>query len=199
MPDMRPEDPTPEQLSQAYKELDEAHRAVKAKQGDAAGTETGKTPPPDSTKPGSSRGAAPPQKLVLIGASLLLIGFFVPWYHINLQTEVDRVVPGFPTHFLSNAPTISISGAHLQYGLGWLVLVLGLAAAVLPYFAGNPQEQTRQRAVLACLGAGALILFYLMAQDLRHISSGIILAAVGYGFELAGALQCGRISGRAAD
>jgi hypothetical protein len=198
MPDMRPEDLTPEQLSQAYKELDETHRALKAKHGEAGCAETEKTPPAVSMKPGASKGAvASPQKLALIGALLLVLGFFVPWYHINLKAEVDRAVPGFPSHFLSDAPTITISAAHIQYGLGWLVLVLGLAAAALPYFTGNPQEQTRPRAVLACLGAGAAILFYLMAEDLRHVSSGIILAAVGYGFQLAGALQSG--SGRTAD
>jgi hypothetical protein len=151
-------------------------------------------------EPGASKGAATsPQKLALIGALLLVIGFFVPWYHINLKAEVDLAIPGFPSHFLSDAPTLTISGAHIQHGLGWLVLVLGLAAAALPYFAGNVQEQTRPRAVLACLGAGAAILFYLLAEDLRHVSSGIILAAVGYGFLLAGALQSGGGSGHAAD
>jgi hypothetical protein len=200
MPDHRPEDLTPEQLSQAGKELDEAHRALQAKQGELASTETDKTPPPLSAKPGpSSKGAAAqPQKLALIGALLVLIGFFVPWYSISFKAEVDRAVPGFPTHFLSDAPTMSISGGHIQHGLGWLVLILGVVA-VLPYFAGNLPEQTRQRAILACLAAGAVILFYLLARDLRHVSIGIGLAVVGYGLQLAGALQSGRLSGHAAD
>jgi hypothetical protein len=150
-------------------------------------------------KPSPSKGAAaPPQKLALIGTLLLLIGFFLPWYSINLKAEVDRTVPGFPTHFLSDAPTLSISGGHIQHGLGWLVLILGVAAA-LPYLVGNPHEQTLRRAILACLVAGALVLFYVLARDLRHVSIGIVLAVVGYGLQLAGALQSGRLNGPAAD
>jgi hypothetical protein len=201
MPDIRPEDLTPEQWSQADKEPDEAHRALKAKQGEVAASGTDKTPPPLSAKPEPAKGAAAaaPQKLALIGALLLLIGFFLPWYSINLKAEVDRTVPGFPTHFLSDAPTLSISGGDIQHGLGWLLLLLGAAAAALPYLAGNLEEQTRQRAILACLGAGTVILFYVMTRDLRHVSIGIVLAVAGYGLQWAWALQSGRWSGHAAD
>jgi hypothetical protein len=149
--------------------------------------------------------AAPARKLALIGAVLLLIGFFLPWFSINAQAEASRLAEGLPIpptwtqHFISNGMTlgtIRIAGGDIQHGLGWLVLILGVAAAALPYLAGNLQEQTRQRAVLAGLGVGAVILLYLMSENLRFVSIGIFLAVIGYGLQLAGALREGRLSGQ---
>jgi uncharacterized membrane protein len=157
----------------------------------------------------SKSAAAPPQKLALIGALLLLIGFFLPWFIINPQTELERAAqklpidPGWTQHFpwgmsLTTDP-IRFVGGDIQHGLGWLILFLGMAAAALPYIAGNLDAQTRQRAILAGLGVGAVMLLYLMTKNLRFVSVGILLAAVGYGLQLACALQSGRFSSHAAN
>jgi hypothetical protein len=155
-----------------------------------------------SEKPRASRdGAAPPQKLALIGALVLLIGFFLPWFSINPQAEVNRLAKGLPIDLnwmqhspfghLSNMVTTTMSGGDIDHGLGWAVLLVGMAAAALPYFT-SLNEQTRQRATLAGLGVGAIILLYLVTQNLRFVSVGILMAVIGYGLQLAGALQGGR-------
>jgi hypothetical protein len=153
-----------------------------------------------SEKPRTSKAvAAPSQKLAVVGVLLLLIGFFLPWFSLNPQSEIHRMVQGLPNdpnwaqHFppgmLPTTDTIRIAGGDIQHGLGWLVLALGVAAAALPYFAGNLDEQTRHRTILASLCAGAVILIYLMTQNLRFVSIGIFLAVIGYGLQLAGALR----------
>jgi hypothetical protein len=45
------------------------------------------------------------------------------------------------------------------------------------------------------LGAGAIILLYLVTQNLRFVSIGIFLAVIGYGLQLAGALQIKKAEG----
>jgi hypothetical protein len=156
-----------------------------------------------SEKPRAAKDAgAPPRMLALIGALVLLIGFFLPWFRINPQVEVNRLAQGFhidpnwlqhsPLGHLNNMVTTTLSGGDIDHGLGWLVLFLGVAAAALPYLAANLPEQTRQRATLAGLGAGAIILLYLVTQNLRFVSVGILMAVIGYGLQLAGALQGGR-------
>jgi hypothetical protein len=115
--------------------------------------------------------------------------------------ELSRVAQGLPippdwTRFLNNTmnlETVRISGGDVQHGLGWLVLLLGLAAAALPYLAADLNEQTRHRATLAGLGAGAIILLYLVTENLRYVNTGIFLALIGYGFQLAGALRSARL------
>jgi len=152
------------------------------------------------------------QKLVLIGALLLLVGFFLPWFTINPQTELERMAKNLPIdpewtqHFpwgvnpvSPSANTIRFFGGDVEHGLGWLVLLLGVTAAVLPYFAGNLPEQTLQRAILGGLGVGAIVLLYVMTRNLRFVSIGILLAVVGYGLQLACALQSGRLNSRVAN
>jgi hypothetical protein len=153
--------------------------------------------------------ATPPQKLALIGALLLLIGFFLPWITINPQTELERAAqrlpidPSWTQHFpwgaLPTTDAIRYVGGDIPHGLGWLILFLGVAAAALPYLAGNLPEPTRQRATLGGLGVGAVILLYLMTNNLRFVSIGILLAMAGYGLQLACALQSGRFSSHAVD
>jgi hypothetical protein len=153
-----------------------------------------------SEKPRTAKAAAgPPPKLALIGVLLLLIGFFMPWFNINPQAEMSRMVGGFPTGTMSYTNAIKIAGGDIQHGLGWLILFLGVAAAAMPYLLGSLLEQTRQRATLALLGAGAFILLYLVTQNLRFVSIGIVLAVLGYGLQLAGALREGHFTGHGAD
>jgi len=78
-------------------------------------------------------------------------------------------------------------------------LLLGVAAAAFPYLAGNLEEQTRQRAIVAGLGIGAIILLYLVTENLRFVSYGILLAVIGYGLQLACALQSVRLNSHTAN
>jgi hypothetical protein len=163
-----------------------------------------------SEKPRVSKpAAAPPQKLALIGALLLLIGFFLPWFSISPGAELQRAAArmGLPFDLgsaqmgvnLTSAGTVRVAGGDIQHGLGWLILFLGLAAAALPYFAVGLPVQTRQRATLGGLSIGAIVLLYLLTQNMRFVSIGILLAMIGYGLQFAGALQKEHFSGQMAE
>jgi hypothetical protein len=148
---------------------------------------------------------SPKRKLVLAGLAILLIGFFLPWFSYNPGQEASRVMgemqanmnrmvpanPGFNAPFASGLKTasVSISGGDIRYGLGWLVLLLGIAAAALPYIAGNLHARDQFKATMAGLAIGAVILIYLLTQNMRFVSVGILLAMVGYVLQFLGTVE----------
>jgi len=155
------------------------------------------TPPP---KPAGD--INPQRKIVLLGAALLLVGFFLPWFSLNpgdevnalftqFQQSVSRQMPvneSIPTFHLTSQ-TIQVKAGDLDHGLGWWILSLGITAAVLPFFATNLNVQQQKKVMLACLGAGAIILLYLFTNNFKIASVGIILGLAGYTLEFIGALQ----------
>lgn len=151
------------------------------------------------------------QRLALLGAGLVLVGFFLPWFSINLGKEVEQVMQGlqgalsnFPgIHLPQNipglggfpagsgnapvrlsTPTIQIRGGDVDHGLGWLVLVLGLGTAVLPIAAKQLEPSLRRTISLVALGACAIILLYLIVDNFRIINAGAPIALVGIVIEL---------------
>jgi len=157
----------------------------------------GVTPPPKTAQE-----INPQRKIVLLGAALLLVGFFLPWFSVNpgdelnafftqFQQSVSRQMPingSIPT-FQLNSQTIQVKGGDLDHGLGWWILSLGITAAVLPFFATNLTAQQQKKVMLACLGAGAIILLYLFTNNFKFTSVGLVLGLAGYALELIGAVQ----------
>ena len=150
----------------------------------------------------TSRGSAvvtPPSKLALIGTALLFVGFFLPWFNVNPQAEAAGAFQNLAFgQALSNVindnlnlQSVHISGSEVQHGLGWLVLLLGLGVAALPYLPLNITEHARQRTILAGLLGGTIILVYLLTQNLRFVSFGLLLVLLGYGLQLAATLHRG--------
>jgi hypothetical protein len=152
-----------------------------------------------SEKPLAAAVPTAPSKLALIGTALLFIGFFLPWFSVNPQAEATRLAQSLPMgrEFATlvnnnlNLQSVHISGSEVQHGLGWLVLLLGLSVAALPYLPLNLSEGMRQRATLVGLLAGAVILVYLLTENLRFVSFGLLLVLLGYGLQLAATLHRG--------
>lgn len=156
---------------------------------------------PEPAKP--APGINPARKMVLLGAVLLLVGFFLPWFDIRLGEEMNEIssqtqqsinqqMPPnitFPFNIMRSDSRISLSGGDIAHGLGWWILLLGIVAAVLPFFATNLDKQTQKKVMLACLGIGAVILIYLFTNNLKFASIGIIFGLAGYVLELIGTLQ----------
>ena len=152
---------------------------------------------------------APHRKMVWVGAALLIVGFFFPWFVIktgdaqeamNNMNNMMRQMPGIQgmpmpniSGMLPQGMTISVAAGDIAHGLGWCVLLLGIAAAVLPFVAANLDSQTCQKISLIVLGAGAIILIYLLTQDIRFASIGILLALAGYALEFAGVVKARRL------
>jgi hypothetical protein len=141
--------------------------------------------------------AASHRKTVLIGAALLLVGFFLPWFAVNMgdvNRELMSHIPfigGSPlvTQGMASGPTIHITGGDIGHGLGWFVLLFGVVAAVLPYLAANLDSETTQKVSLIALGLGAIILLYIATQNIRIASIGLLLVFAGYVLEILGVIK----------
>jgi len=151
----------------------------------------------------SARGSASrPQirAVAIIGGALVLVGFFLPWFVINLNQAMQNIggqignkfqSQGFP---FGNAAqnlmgsigaslpqvTVTVTGGDVPHGLGWAILLLGVAVALLPLLAAQIQADIQQRIELLALAIGACLLIYLAADDWRYINIGFILVAAGY-------------------
>lgn len=155
-----------------------------------------------STPPSAPKSAAkinPQRKLVLVGAAVLLAGFFLPWFSINPHTmmnAMDAVVQSMGGMIPANVMplhlddgTVQIHAGDLAHGLGWWILALGITAAVLPFFATTLESSVQKKIILAALGIGAILLIYLLSDTLRYVSLGILLALAGYVLEAVGTLK----------
>jgi hypothetical protein len=140
---------------------------------------------------------APHRRIVWIGAALLLVGFFFPWLVINTQTAMNNMMRQMPlTQGVPNfggGMTVYVAGGDIPHGLGWCVLLFGIVAAALPFVAANLDSQTCQKACLIALGAGAIILVYLLTQNFRFVSIGLVLGLAGYVLEFVGVLQARKL------
>ena len=147
---------------------------------------------------------SPARKLVLVGAALLLVGFFLPWFRVNLgqvmneaagqvQQMMGGLMPGngMPQLNLpqSNGLVQVVQAGNIPHGLGWWILALGIGAAVLPFFATNLKAQLQKKVILAALAVGAFLLVYLLSDALRYVSIGVVLALAGYALEFVGTLK----------
>jgi len=153
---------------------------------------------------------APHRKMVWFGAALLLVGFFLPWFVIKagiFQKELDSLIGQFPmvpmiqgtpspdairTEAMFGAP-IYVAGGDVSHGLGWCVLLLGLLAAALPFVAANLDSQTCQKVSLIALSIGAIILLYLVTEEIRFAGEGLALGLAGYALEFVGVLKARRL------
>ena len=152
------------------------------------------------------------QRLLLIGAALVALGFFLPWIVINPGAEAGRMMSQFdvemgmemPGGGLSlpnpqiHTPTVSYAGGDIQRGLGWAALALALAAALIPYIATTLDAATARTVRLLCLGVGGIIVLYLLTQNIRFVGIGLVIAVSGYALEIAGALREGKATAQVA-
>lgn len=148
------------------------------------------------------------QRLVLIGAGVLLIGFLLPWMVINPGKQLNRamqqmtssVIPtqGFPAmpemmgQLQMNMPLnfeVKITGGSLRGGLGWVALGLGFAAAFVPYAARSMDYETQRLVRFLALGGGAIIILYVLFDDPRSVGIGLIIAALGIAMEFIGVVR----------
>jgi hypothetical protein len=159
---------------------------------------------PPRPQPASEMDMTPQRKIVLLGAALLLLSFFLPWFKVNLgqamheaagqmQQMMGGMMPGNGMTQLNipqNTGAVQIVQAgNIPHGLGWWILALGIGAAVLPFFATTLKAGMQKKVILAALTVGAFLLVYLVSDTLRYISVGVILALAGYALEIVGTLK----------
>jgi hypothetical protein len=152
----------------------------------------------------------PDRRMGFVGMGLVLVGFFLPWLSFDAGKEMNRMtgpmmrqmeqfrdsIPlglnmqsGNMPQMNFNTGSSRFAGGDIGKGLGWIILILGIAAAVLPYIAGTVAPHTQRLIVLGLLGCGAVILLYLLTKNLRYLSIGIPVVIVGYVLEAIGPIR----------
>ena len=159
----------------------------------ALGAAGASAPAAVSRPPMSSR-----QRLAMAGGALVLVGFLLPWFSVNLGKEMSRMggvltaeignlMPELPATKMQmpipkiKTGTVRVSGADVGKGLGWIVLVGGLLSAGL---AALPQlvadAALRRNLAIGALFVGGATLFYVFGSSMRHVSYGIVAVVAGY-------------------
>ena len=70
-----------------------------------------------------------------------------------------------------------------------MVLFLGLGAGVVLFIVSNVRPQTLMVVILLALGAGSVVLLYLLSASFRFVSYGFILVLVGYIIQITGVMM----------
>jgi hypothetical protein len=144
----------------------------------------------------------PGRKLVMAGAAVVLVGFFLPWFSFNPGAEVRRMMGQAATSMGMDAraipgtdmvetggATVHVAGGDIGHGLGWIMLALALGAAVTPFVAtGLPREQ-RRVVMLVALAAGGIVGLYLLTGNFSRVDLGLPIVLVGYGVEAFGVVR----------
>jgi SHOCT-like domain len=146
------------------------------------------------------------QRTMLIGAALVIVGFFLPWFVFNVGREATRLMSQMhgsvglfggtvemPQAMIPGGdiktPSVTVSGGDIRRGLGWITLVLASIAAFLPYLGSSLDAATQRMIRLLALGSGSIIVLYLLTQNIRFVGIGLIAVTIGYALEIAGALR----------
>jgi len=152
---------------------------------------------------GQSRARAVPQAMagtalganrgvMLAGAALVLLGFMLPWYEVNVGSQLRDAMQAMPeaaggiiNGMQANIPVnvhVTLRGGDLQHGMGWIILACAVAAAglglVWPVRAEN--RMTQRGLTLALAAVGSALLVYILSGGLNGASVGIFAAAAGY-------------------
>jgi len=133
-----------------------------------------------------------PRRIMLVGAAITLVGFFLPWFTVNvaqamgeLTNSVMQGTSQFPSYPQPNMPfsspanvemngtpvavpngmRVDVRGGDIQHGFGWIILAAGLAAACLPFFWPAPSGNTRQmrNAVFLAMAVGSVLALYVLS------------------------------------
>jgi len=143
---------------------------------------------------------AGPRRLLLAGAALVLVGFFLPWFSFNPGEEMQELIARrAPEGLIPNMPEVTMNTVSMQVvggdvgrGLGWWILALALGAAVLPLVVPELAEASWRRIAGLALLAGGIILVYLLHDTIRLAGVGIVMVFLGYVIEAVGVVQTGR-------
>ena len=157
-------------------------------------------------EPDAPAAMTPGQGVLLFGALLVVVSFFLPWYSINIGEEMARATrmtselanqmsrsigaPRMPSEGIPVSAgfsgTTHVVGGDVAHGYGWIVLLLGVVAAALPFVKLSVSRQARRMLLMAPLAVGAFIIVYLLTRSIRHVSFGLPLVLAGYAVEFIG-------------
>ena len=151
-----------------------------------------------------------PRRVMIGGAVLVLVGFFMPWFTINVtqamrdaMSNVQQNMPQFPgmpagdgsiNVPVQNVMQTTLHGGDVRNGLGWIALAVAVGAAGLPFFWTLRSERTGllRNSTLAALVAGSVAMLYLLSDHFNSVTTiepGFMLAMAGYVVSWVGAIR----------
>jgi hypothetical protein len=134
-------------------------------------------------------------RALFVGAALVLVGFFLPWFEVNVGAELNATMRAFMSG--SNArqfgveasampgmvgvggPMLTIRGGDIGHGLGWVILALCVSVPLVPYLVPTLPSSTRRSITLLAVAASAIIGLYLLTSGLTHAVYGIWVVLAG--------------------
>lgn len=141
-----------------------------------------------------------PRRVMMVGAAVSLLGFFLPWFSLHINQAINSVqqslpqFPSFPHPAMPNDTVVTIHGGDVSHGIGWIILAIALGAAGLPLLwpaRGNEASQQRKIIFIALL-IGSIAIGYLLSGSFTSyisIEAGLVLTMVGYVFLWIGAVR----------
>lgn len=159
-----------------------------------------------------------PRRLMLLGAAVMLIGFFLPWFtediHSVMSTMTNNVqqmmnpeamnVPGatnFPQMPQGSVPVptdmvniLTLRGGDVHSGLGWIALAAAVVAAIFPFFWTDRTGDIKptRNITFAALGIGSVAILYLLSSSFNPVTKiepGFIAALAAYVLLWIGAIR----------
>jgi hypothetical protein len=160
-----------------------------------------------------------PRRIMAVGAAVMLVAFFLPWFSENLTkalSAMQEAMPSFsgPGNINLTPPEasndingpagasvnksgelqISLRGGDVRNGLGWIALAAAIAAAALPLFwpTRGRDDRLMRNLTLAILALGSVALVYLLSNAFNAITTiepGFLLAMAGYAVLWVGAVR----------
>jgi hypothetical protein len=95
-------------------------------------------------------------------------------------------MPGFGSTMSFNGqsggPVVEVHAADLAHGMGWVILGVAVAAAVLPLFREFRRQagDTRRTVLTVLVGIGTVLSIYLGYQLMRYVQAGLVANLMGY-------------------
>jgi hypothetical protein len=136
------------------------------------------------------------RRVMMLGAVLVVVGFCLPWFDLNLGEQSREMVEGMQRSmqgFGGNMPqmpsiavpeqrVLELSGGDIEHGLGWIILVMSATVSLLPLVqTRRPENRDQQRAAtLIGMIVGTVLVMYLVAKLYRFMDIGIVVVMAGY-------------------
>ena len=143
-------------------------------------------------------------RVMMLGAALVVVGFCLPWFSVDLGARMQEQMsvmqqampvplpPGYSVQVPTATRTVlEVRGGDVEHGLGWIILAMAGAVAVMPlvWVGRGEQRETLRAATIVGLLVGSVLVVYLVSFFYREMSVGMVLVLAGYGVMWLGVMR----------
>ena len=154
-------------------------------------------------------------RVMVLGAALVVVGFCLPWFSVDVGARMQEAMgnlqqalppgvslppgysgavplpPGYSGSVQVPRTVLEVRGGEIEHGLGWLILAMAGAVAVIPLvWPARGEQRDRQRAAMVvALLVGSVLVIYLVSNGYREMNVGMVLVMAGYGVMWVGVVR----------